>query len=164
MENKILTSLVILPPKFLDTNLENHIQEQLSMRKCNKENGYILLINEVLDYTENIISRIFSNVEFKVKYQATVFKPEVGMKLKLKVIGIYPQGVFLEYNKLKIFFIPHTFLKDYTYDKVGKKYEKEVKKGKKKERSEINENGEYLVELSSVNFEGKDFKCLCKLI
>jgi DNA-directed RNA polymerase subunit E'/Rpb7 len=95
---------VILSPTEL-SNIYEHLQEKINNRKnnCTKTDGIITEINEI-DWNSltNKISRISGNCIFNVNYTAKVLKPENGHIYTTLVNIIFKEGIFTEYNNIKI--------------------------------------------------------------
>lgn len=148
-------SEIILYPSELN-DIHKNIDTKLRKRigSCTKENGYIIDIHEIYhDKTTNKISRVSGNCIFTISYKMTTLKPEAGHVYKAIVNCIFKEGIFCEYNNIKIL-IPISEIKNYTFQNS-----KFINKSKSIEISNIIQ-----VHINIVRYEDQNYQCIGRMI
>lgn len=106
-----------IPPVYLDSNIKNNIVGIIQSQKiCNKKEGYISKICDIIDIESLGISRNTNYPIFRVNFTAITILPEVGKMYKCKIVKIYPYAVLAEYNhgSIKII-VPTAYFGQYKY-------------------------------------------------
>ena len=154
MEDKDITTNIILEAKYLNNNIQENILNKIQELKdsCTEEHGYIININNDINIISNKIIDNTSDTLFKTKFRARVLKPAIGMELEAKINMIFNHGIFCQYLNLPIL-IPYTKLVGYEYiDKKFKKGEEEFQIG-----SSIN------VRITDIRYHNKNINCIASL-
>lgn len=126
-------------------------------KKCDKNDGYILSIDEMLDL-QNIIGKDSCSIYFIAKLLVTVVKPEKGMKLKFIPSMIIPKGIFGKLSKYDTisFLIPDTHLKEWTFqDGIFVSNNDKTKKITKEDSIDII--------INDIKFNQTKYNCVCSL-
>lgn len=86
-------------------DIKKHIHEKIRKHigECTKEDGFVCDIQEIEILKENIISRVTGDVFFKAKYKYTTLKPEIGHVYEAKVLQKFEEGLFCEFQGIRIF-------------------------------------------------------------
>lgn len=154
---KILKRNVVIPAKFFEASIEQHILDHLrgcTADECTKDIGYILNIRGIRDICGNYISPENSETIFTVEFEATTMKPEIGDILPGIVKLISPKGVFIEVNgKMKVF-IPIVNLPDYVVDENQCIFIHKTDRTKK-----IQKMDEIMVKITNVQYSDHKFIC-----
>lgn len=120
MSRVIAERRICLPPKFLDSNIPQHISEILKkdlQGKCDQEYGYILKVYDNIHILDNTVSNTGAGVYYHVKFGLKVLKPKIGETYTGTVCMIFPNGIFVEVqDKMKVL-IPVNKMGDYKYNK-----------------------------------------------
>ena len=112
MEEKKISMVVSLEPKFLDENINVHIKNSLDKQigTCSQDYGYLISIKSfVISDTE--ISRASADIIIRLRVVAMVLKPQIDTEYSVSVVacingnGIYAQA----YGKLKILIMERNF-------------------------------------------------------
>lgn len=126
-------------------------------KKCDKNDGYILSIDEMLDL-QNIIGKDSCSIYFIAKLLVTVVKPEKGMKLKFIPSMIIPKGIFGKLSKYDTisFLIPDTHLKEWTFqDGIFVSNNDKTKK--------ITKDDSIDIIINDIKFNQTKYNCVCSL-
>jgi DNA-directed RNA polymerase subunit E'/Rpb7 len=153
MKNAIITRRVYLDPKFLDSNIMEHLLKrcsELSVGECTKEYGHILAVNQILKVLGN------EDTIFTVQFEAETLKPKVGEKLSGKVCMIYKDGIFVQVSDKQKMLIPAISIKGYTYDDTSRTYSN----GKKK----ITEGDNIEAIVTAAQYSKQNFSCIGSLV
>ena len=149
---------ICIEPKFLNTKIREHLLEKIRkefLEKCDQTYGYITKIFDKIKIVENIISTADIGVFFRVKFDALVFKPEVGTEYKGEVCMISLHGIFVEvFEKMKVL-IPTAKMGSYKFDKS----ETNFKKGKKT----ISIKDTVTISIDMIRYEKQNFSCIGSL-
>ncbi len=99
---------VLIHPRDL-SRLSECVRDKIRERigKCTKEDGFVCEVSNIRIMQENTISRITGHVIFKVNYTYTSLKPEKDHIYPAKIIHVFDEGVFCEYQYIRIF-VPHS--------------------------------------------------------
>ena len=155
METKVLVKRIILEHIYLDRNIMNHIKNKLNKLKnsCNKKDGYIIDILSLDEIIDHEISRSCNENIFLIKFNANIFKPKVGMKIKSKICMIYSEGILCEsFGKQKIF-IPKNLMEEiYTFKQNLNTC---IYNG-----NNLNIDDTIITEIKAVRFNNKQFNCV----
>ncbi len=154
-----ITKKIEIEPKYLDANIKQHIFSKLKeneIGKCTKQNGYILTIESIIEYKNNIIPITGKNVLFNVTYQAKVLKPEVNDIFDAEVIMIYQQGIYLKKEKVLDILVPSTSMENFKYDIVSGSF-------KNKEGKLISQEDCISIILTAVHYKEKRYRCIAKI-
>ena len=155
LQKSVETSQIILRPDELaniESNLEKKIRKKVGM--CSKEKGYIIMIHNIQRHKklQNTISRVSGNCIFTVSYDICTLKPEIGHVYKVLISSIFKEGIFCEYNNIKIL-IPSTELKQYTFQNkilVSKDSTIQI--------------GDWIkIRIQNVRYDDQNYQCIAKL-
>jgi hypothetical protein len=112
MEKKIIMLLVALEPKFLDHDINKHIDVSLKKQigSCSSEHGYLIEILS-FDIIDTEISRASSDIIIRLKVVAMVLKPIIDRVYSVVISAcINGNGVYAHcYDKLKILIMERNF-------------------------------------------------------
>ena len=152
----ILEKNIDIEPRYLDNNLFATIEEQFQKGPaCTMKDGYIKS-KKILSISSNVISKIHNKISFTITYMAETIKPEKGMKIDSCIINnIFPSGILLEYEKIKIFIPVSNIVKNgYNINKniLEKQNTESIKIGDK-----IN------IVIQDIRFENKNFICVASM-
>ena len=153
MKNVIITRRVYLEPKFLDSNIMNHLLKrcsELSVGECTKEHGHILAVNQIVKVLGN------EDTIFTVQFEAETLKPKVGDILSGKICMIYRDGIFVQVSEKQKMLIPAISIKGYTYDDSSHTYSS----GKKK----ITEGDNIEAIVTASQYSKQNFSCIGSLV
>ena len=156
----IVEQKVCIEPEFLDKNLKIHLLNKLKnnvVNQCNKQYGYILEVNKILNIKDNYIS---SNCEhiFIVDVEIESLKPEINKIFIGTICMVFSGGIFLIIkNKLKVL-IPATALEEYNFDQNNNCYI-----NKKDEKIKINNGDELKIIITGIRYLKQNFSCFGKL-
>ena len=152
MKNVVITRRVYLDPKFLDSNIMNHLLKrcsELSVGECTKEHGHILSVSKIVKVLGN------EDTIFTVQFEAETLKPNIGDKLSGKVCMIYRDGIFVQVSEKQKMLIPSISIKGYTYDDSSHTYSN----GKKK----IIDGDEIQAIVTASQYSKQNFSCIGSL-
>jgi DNA-directed RNA polymerase subunit E'/Rpb7 len=155
-----ITEKIEIEPKYLNANIKQHILSKLKKNKigkCTKQNGYVLSIESIEKYKDNIIPIATPNILFDVTYQAKVLKPEINDKFDAEVLLIYPQGIYLQKEKVLDILIPSSSIKNFKYDSISGNF-------KNNEGQLISQEDYISVIITAVHYEEKKYRCIAKLL
>jgi DNA-directed RNA polymerase subunit E'/Rpb7 len=112
MEERKISLVVSLEPKFLDGNINKHIEDSLNKQigTCTQDTGYLIEIKSfVISDTE--ISRASSDIIIRVKVVAMVLRPQIDREYPVVVSTcINGNGIYAHcYEKLKILIMERNF-------------------------------------------------------
>jgi DNA-directed RNA polymerase subunit E'/Rpb7 len=154
-----ITKKIEIEPKYLDTNIEQHIFSKLNKNeigKCTKKYGYVLSIESIIEYKTNTIPITTPNILFNVTYQAKVLKPEINDIFDAEVIMIYQQGIYLKKEKVLDILVPSTSIENFKYDTVSGDF-------KNKEGELISREDYIPIIITAVTYKEKKYRCIAKL-
>jgi len=127
MEKIIIQKHICIEPKFMDSNIMVHIENELRqscLKECNKDYGYIVKINRIIKIIDNYIN-MDSNIVFDIKFEATCLNPKPDKIVSGKVCMVFPDGIFIDVLKKMQILIPKNFLTDFTFNKKTNSFVKE---------------------------------------
>lgn len=165
-KTKVIKHSVFVDFNMLDNNLEETIKSRIISpegRLCTKEYGYVMKINKIISYSDNMICRNMPKVCFNIIFEAQVYKPKKGKKISICIKCITSNGILCcaiqtldreEYDFIAIF-IPKTVLENYTFDPSNKTFTNE--------ESSLKEGDTRVVIITDVFYEKKGFVCLAKI-
>lgn len=157
----ILEKNIDIEPQYLNKDLLKNIEEQFQKGPtCTMKDGYIKS-RKILSVSSNVISKIHNKVSFTIVYVAETIKPEKNMKLDCVINNIFPSGVLLEYEKIKIF-IPLSNVVKNNY--VINKNILEPKEKSDNDKNVVIKIGDKIkVVIQDVRFENKNFICVAHM-
>lgn len=153
MKNVIITRRVYLDPKFLDSNIMDHLLKrcsELSVGECTKEHGHILSVGRIIKVLGN------EDTIFTVQFEAETLKPKIDDKLSGKVCMLYRDGIFVQVSDKQKMLIPAILIKGYTYDDSSHTYSN----GKKK----IMEGDVIQAIVTASQYSKQNFSCIGSLV
>lgn len=157
----IIQRKICLEPEYLDKNIRSHLLNKLVSsftNECNKEHGYVLKVNRIINIKDNYIS---SNCEhiFILNVEIETLKPEIDKELVGTICMIFSGGIFLNVkNKLKVL-IPITTLCEYSFDQPNNYF---INKSDKEKI--IKQGDELKVLISGMKYSKQNFSCFGKLV
>lgn len=148
------TQIVLRPNELtnIQSNLEKKIRKKVGT--CSKEKGYIIMIHNIQrdKKLQNIISRVSGNCIFTVSYDICSLKPEIGHVYKVLVSSIFKEGIFCEYNNIKIL-IPNSELQSFSYQNeklVSPEY--------------TIQTGDWIkIRIHNVRYDDQNYQCIARL-
>jgi len=157
-KKKIIIEKIHIEPKYLNSNISNIIVELLKKKynnKCIKNCGYIISIEKLLSYNNNIISNSNPNVIFDIKYEMMILEPYVGMKLLGPIILIFEEGLLVKIrNNLKIL-IKKESIFNYKLTNDGCEYSDNI---------EMCNGDNIKIEITKMKFEKNRYTCIGKFL
>lgn len=155
MKLNLVLGCVYLIPTELNEDLYDIVYEKVCKKYEKSSNDKIGYISEVMDnitINDSVIKNDF--VKINVSFNAMVFHPTKGSKLKAIIQVIFNHGIFCFFEKIKIL-IPVTTLKNYKIvdgELVGKD-------------SIIYKTGDEIsIKITEYRYEKKQFNCIASLI
>lgn len=151
----VLEKNIDIDPQYLNETLLSAIEEQFQKgSSCTLKDGYVKS-KKILSIKSNVISKIHNKISFTVKYLAETIKPEKNVKLECAINNIFPSGVLLEYEKIKIFIPVSNLIKNnFTINK-------NIINGKDSETIKIGDKIKIIIQ--DVRFENKNFICIASI-
>jgi DNA-directed RNA polymerase subunit E'/Rpb7 len=110
---------VCLEPRFLDSNIRQHILNKVSndtTEECTQEHGYIL---EILHLVRIVSSE---GTIFLVELEAETFKPVGGAEVEGTVCMVYHDGIFINIRDKQKMLIPTSTLPEHSFDEVTRAF------------------------------------------
>lgn len=122
MEN-ILTKKVILEPEYINNDYKTVILNKLKNKyndTCDKDNGYILEVINIIDCKEECLSRSTNYPEFTVRFTISNFLPKIN-NVYSSVINMLSDNYIMccFNNKMIVFIDKNSLSKTHTYNKLG---------------------------------------------
>ena len=149
----VIERRICLEPEKFDKNLKEHILNKIkenSVNECNKEYGYILNVNKLVEIKDNNISSNCEHV-FTVEIEIENLKPEIGKNFVGIVCMIFTGGIFINIkNKLKVL-IPVSNINKYKYNQEKNCFENSEKN--------IKQGDELEVVITGLKYSKKNFSC-----
>lgn len=153
----ILEKNIDIEPKYINENILQTIEEQFNKNnECTLKDGYIKS-KKIISIKSNPITKIYNKISFTVRYIAETLKPEKGMKLKAVINNIFPSGVLMEYEKIKIF-VP---LKN--IEKINMSINKNIIEHKKDKDTKFTMGDTVKIVIQDIRFETKNFICIAQI-
>lgn len=155
----LITRNVCLDPRFLNQNYMAHLLKKLEIatnEECSKEYGYILGITKITKVVGNYISPANSDIVFRLIFEATILKPEVGNTISGVVCMIFEDGIFVDIGGKLNILVPVSSLPGYELSSLLTHYSKGDKK--------IGVDDKIDVVIEAVKYDKKEFKCLGSLV
>ena len=152
----VKTDKVILKPcelGYVEKSITKKLEDMSKI--CTKEHGYVLTIDKIISYHNNIISRTSGNCIFNVSYQVTTIRPEVGHQYKAVVSLLYKEGIFANFNDIKIL-VPSIELQEWEYK--NSYYQHNVS------QDPISIGSWIQVELKIVRYENHTYQCIGTIV
>lgn len=151
--DKIIEKRIYLEPKYLDSQIKEHILnklKELTKNECTKDHGHILSINKIINITS------VEDTIFNVKMEVKTFKPEENMEINGTICMLYKDGIFVNiYDKQKLL-IPAGNAKNYVFDDENGYYisgDKKLKVG-----NEIN------IRIIASKYRNHSFSCIGTIV
>ena len=170
----VIVKNIEVDPYMIKPGLKKFIEEELDkIDICTMKNGYIKS-KKIKSIESNILTKISNKISFRVTFDAETFLPVKGMVINAFINNIFPSGIFLEYEKVKIL-IPQSNLElnGYQLTSNGKENCFKKKNGENGENGEKGEKGEndqdlfikknISIVLQDSRFEKKKFLCIAFL-
>lgn len=163
----IITKKITLDPSFLNKDIKDNIYkiiEKEFTNKCFKEYGYILKINDIISYSDNIISNTNSKIIFTVVFDADTLNPKIGDKITGKIFYMDKNCILMNVeNKAKVV-IPINMMNEYTYQENDKYYIKHiVDKDNKTIVKKYNKNDEIEAIITNLRYINNNFDYIASL-
>jgi DNA-directed RNA polymerase subunit E'/Rpb7 len=161
MERIIIQKQVCIEPRFMDSDIVNHITNELSrkfLKECNQEFGHIIKINRLIKILDNYIN-MDSNIIFDVKFEATCLFPKPNKIFTGKVCMIYNDGVFIDVMRIMQILIPKNLIVGYTLNK-----EKMCFVNDNNPEDKISEGKELRVKVTECEYNNQRFKIFGSIV
>lgn len=162
VEKQIQTvKTICVNANIMDQNILKYVVQLLRQKyekKCDKNDGYILSIDKMIEL-QNMIGKDSCSIYFIAKLLITVVKPEKGMKLKFVPSMIISKGIFGKLSKYDTisFLIPDTHLKNWTFqDGIFVNLFDKTKK--------ITKDVAIDVVIKDIKFNQTKYNCVCSLV
>ena len=112
MEEKTLSLVVPLEPRYLDENIRKHIETALAKQigSCTQEHGYLVKFGG-FTIKDTEISRVTADIIVRLNVKAYVLKPRVDAKYQATVSAcVNGNGIYAHcHDKLKILILERNF-------------------------------------------------------
>ncbi|CDH53392.1 dna-directed rna polymerase ii subunit rpb7 [Lichtheimia corymbifera JMRC:FSU:9682] len=119
---KELSHTISLHPSFFGPNMHAQLKDKLYADvegTCSGRFGYIITVVALLNISKGKVLPGTGLAEFKVKYQAIVFKPYKGEVVDAVVTTVNKMGFFADVGPLQVFVSNHLIPNDMQYDPNG---------------------------------------------
>ena len=150
-----------LAPEYFDAKYKDHLLRAIREKyenKSFKEFGFILEIPRILQILNEEVMSMVPNVFFMVKVEALLYMPNVRDQLEVKIDKIFPHGVFIMEDKVRIL-IPLALCPLYKVEKdFSSFYLLNTETHKVYRRDDV-----IKVELVELRFEKDGFSCIASI-
>lgn len=158
----ILTKNIYIQPNYINSDLMKNVFSMLKKKyekTCTEEDGMILNIDSIIK-VDNMISKDSCYVIFEITFNATVIKPEKGMKISVKPSYLLSsKGIFGKiYDNISVFVPEVNMGKDWKYDEDCYKKVKD-----EKVIQVIDKNTTIEVVIVDIKFNSTKYNCVCSL-
>ncbi|KAI8977118.1 Rna polymerase II [Mycotypha africana] len=119
---KELTHTISLHPSYFGPNMQSQIREKLLIDvegTCTGRYGYLITVLSVNTVDKGKILPGSGLAEFKISYQAILFKPFKGEVLDAIVTTVNKMGFFADVGPLQVFVSNHLIPADMKFDANG---------------------------------------------
>ncbi|ORX60286.1 hypothetical protein DM01DRAFT_1316766 [Hesseltinella vesiculosa] len=116
---KDLTHTITLHPSYFGPNMQSQLKDKLYADvegSCTGQYGYIITVISILNFSKGKVLPGSGLAEFRVKYQAIVFKPYKGEVLDAVISTVNKLGFFADVGPLQVFVSAHMLPTDMRYD------------------------------------------------
>lgn len=151
----IIERRIYIEPKYLDTNLMEHLLKkikEITTNECTKEYGHILSVNKLVEITGNI------DTIFTVKFEATTLKPEPGKKFDAVVCMVYKDGIFVNIAGKQKMLIPVSNLVNYKFNEAENVYINTETKNK------ISIGNTISIQVTAAKYNNQNFSCVGSIV
>lgn len=156
----VIVKNIEVDPNMIRPGLKKLIEEELDkIDICTMKNGYIKS-KKIISIQSNALTKISNKISFRVTFEAETFLPTKGMVINAIINNIFPSGIFLEYEKVKIL-IPHSNLEMNGYELSPHGKENRFKKIKGGDDLTVKKN--ISIVLQDSRFEKRKFLCIAFL-
>ncbi len=160
--SSILTRNIYIQPNYIDDNLMKNVFSMLKKKyekTCSEEDGLILSIDSIVKVV-NMISKDSCYVIFEITFNATVIKPEKGLKVSVKPSYLLStKGIFGKIHDNISIFVPEINMsKDWKYEDESYKLIKDDKV-----MEVIDKNSMIDVVITDIKFNSTKYNCVCSL-
>lgn len=154
LQNYTITTQVVLRPHEL-SNIKSIIESKIkkTIGTCIKEKGYIIIINDIKEKNTNIISRVSGNCIFNVTHTIFTLKPMIGHIYNVLISDIFKEGIFCEFNHMKIL-IPVSELSKYSYTNKQFQSDEHV----------IKQGNRIKIKIKNTRYEEQNYQCIAALV
>ena len=151
----IIERRVYLEPRYLDQNIMHHLLARIienTFGECSKEYGHILSVERIVKIVSN------EDTVFTVQFEAKIFKPEAGKKLRGVVCKVYKDGIFIDIVNKQKMLVPAVILKEkaYSFDEAGGIYTNG--------NAKIKEGNEVDAVITAAKYNKQYFSCIGSLV
>ena len=163
MEKITIQKQVCIEPKYMDSNIMDHIVNELtrtSCKECTKDYGYIMKINRIIKIIDNYIN-MDSNIVFDIKFEASCLNPKPDRILTGKVCMVFPDGVFIEVMKKMQILIPKQNINGYSFNKKTNSF---VKDGTEDNPVSISEGKQFRVKITASQYNNQRFSVFGNIV
>jgi DNA-directed RNA polymerase subunit E'/Rpb7 len=157
-----LTRNIYIQPNYIDSNIMKNVFSMLKKKyekTCSEEDGLILSIDSIIK-VDNMISKDSCYVIFEIIFNATVIKPEKGLKVLVKPSYLLStKGIFGKIHDNISIFVPEINMsKDWKYEDESYKFIKDDKVIKI-----IDKDSMIDVVITDIKFNSTKYNCVCSL-
>ena len=162
MSAEIIEKRICLECKFLDSNIMDHLLQELKKtceNECSEKYGYILNINKIIKIKDHKIGRANCGNIFIINFEAEILKPDLGNKFIAKVCMIYKDGIFVIIKNKQKMLIPRNNIIKYNFNEHNNTY---INKNDNNDTIKINDEIQVIVTASKYN--KKNFSCFGSIV
>ncbi|CAO3587942.1 unnamed protein product [Absidia cylindrospora] len=116
---KELSHTITLHPSYFGPSIQTRLKDKLYSDvegTCSGRFGYIITVVSLLNFSKGKVLPGSGLTEFRVKYQAIVFKPYKGEVLDAVISTVNKMGFFADVGPLQVFVSNHLIPNDMRYD------------------------------------------------
>ncbi|CAO3596958.1 RNA polymerase Rpb7 [Absidia repens] len=116
---KELSHTITLHPSYFGPSIQTRLKDKLYSDvegTCSGRFGYIITVVSLMNISKGKILPGSGLAEFRVKYQAIVFKPYKGEVLDAVISTVNKMGFFADVGPLQVFVSSHLIPNDMRYD------------------------------------------------
>ncbi len=159
MEIITLKRKISILPKFLDSNIREHIYDEIKKRfsgMCSKEHGYILEIKSLESFQTNTMGVSCHYPNFITTFKVLKLQPIVGNVLESIITMPFEGGILAESGPLAIM-IPEGFTNGYVFDHSSSSFINI-------ENDRINIGSSIKVKLTQSEYVENGYKCIGEIV
>ncbi len=159
MESVTLKRKITVLPKCLDSNIREHIYDEIKKRflgMCSKEHGYILEIQSLDSFETSTMGVSCHYPNFITTFRVLKLQPVVGNVLESKITMPFEEGILAEVGPLAIM-IPEGFTNGYVFDHSSSSFINI-------DNDKINIGSSIKVKLTQSEYIENGYKCIGEIV
>jgi DNA-directed RNA polymerase subunit E'/Rpb7 len=159
MEIITLKRKILIPPNLLDSNIREHLYDEIKkrfLRSCSKEHGYILEIKSLDSYETSTMGVSCHYPNFMTTFTVLKLQPIVGSILESKITMPFEEGILADSGPLAIM-IPKGCTNGYVFDHSSSSFIN-------LDNDRLNIGSSIKVQLTQCEYTEKSYKCIGKIM